>query len=77
MQLNGLLDLLRATPAYSSLRNTLSTGLQPGDLDLLRAARPFVVTALAQDLARPILYVTSRIDRAYNIAEQLPVWSGS
>ena len=75
MQLNGLLDLLRATPAYASLRNTLRGGLQPGDLDLLRAARPFVVTALAQDLARPILYVTSRIDRAYNTAEQLPVWS--
>jgi transcription-repair coupling factor (superfamily II helicase) len=35
------------------------------------------VSALAQDWAAPVIYVTARIDRAHNVAEQLPVWMGA
>lgn len=75
MQLKGLLDLLRATPAYASLLGALQAAQPAGDLDILRAARPFLTMALAQDLNRPLIYLAGRIDQTYNIAEQLPVWT--
>lgn len=75
MQLNGLLELLRATPDYGALLDSLRNHTAPESLDLLRAARPFLTTALATDLNRPVIYVSNRVDRAYNTAEQLPVWS--
>ncbi len=74
MNLTGLLDLLHEIPAYAALRAALASGGAPGDLSLMRAARPFVVAALARDLTRPVLIVTGRVDRAYNVAEQLPAW---
>ncbi|MBN1285964.1 MAG: transcription-repair coupling factor [Anaerolineae bacterium] len=75
MNLSGLLDLLHHTGPYTALRETLAGGGHPGDLNLLRAARPFVLAALARDLKRPVLVVTARVDRAYNIAEQIPAWT--
>ncbi len=75
MQLTGLLDLLRTTPGYQALLKALRTDQSVGDLGLLPAARAFVTMALTADLDRPLLYITSRVDRAYNITEQLPVWS--
>ena len=75
MHLTGLLDFIRTTPAYIALRDALREGLSPGSQELLRAARPYLTAALAFDLGRPILYIADRVDRAYNIAEQLPAWS--
>ncbi len=75
MHLTGLLDFIRTTPAYIALRDALREGLAPGSQELLRAARPYLTAALALDLGRPILYIADRVDRAYNIAEQLPAWS--
>jgi len=77
MQLTGLLELLRTTPAYCALRDSLREGRPTVDLGLLQAARPYLTIALAADLGRPVLYITGRVERAYNVAEQLPVWSGS
>lgn len=77
MQLSGITELLRTTTAYKSLRNNLRTGTPVSDLGLLRSARPLVTMALAEDLQRPVLYITGRVSRAYNIVEQLPVWSDS
>ena len=74
MNLSGLLDLLDEVPAYLALRKALASGGATGDLALMRAARPFVVAALARALKRPVLIVTARVDRAYNVAEQLPAW---
>ena len=74
MQLSGLRELLRSTPAYAALRNQLQMGLAVPDLGILRSARPFLAMTLAADLGRPLLYITGRTSRAYNIAEQLPVW---
>lgn len=79
MQLSKLDALLMQQPAFRAILQELQTHkgysqLPPG-LDVLQAARPFFVMSLARELERPILYVTGRVNRAYNIAEQLPVWS--
>jgi transcription-repair coupling factor (superfamily II helicase) len=74
MQLTGLLDVLRRTEAYQTLLRSLRSQQPVPDQHVLRAARPFIVAALAQDLARPIILLTARVDRAHNITEQLPVW---
>src|SRR5690554_2301864 len=74
MQLDGLLDLLRRTSAYRDLLGALEQGEPLPDQHILRAARPFVLAALVQDLNRPLLIIAGRVDRAYNIAEQLPGW---
>ncbi len=74
MHLEGLLPIMRQLPSYPALLDRLRSGGTTPDQHLLRAARPFVSAALAQDLDRPVLIVTARVERAYNVAEQLPVW---
>ncbi len=74
MQLTGLLDLLRGSTVYRDFIEQLHTGAATDDLRVIRAARPFVLAALARDWDGPVIYVTARVDRAYNVAEQLPVW---
>ncbi|MCC7206989.1 MAG: transcription-repair coupling factor [Anaerolineae bacterium] len=74
MQLNGLLSFLRQAPRYQDVLTALRAGQPVADQRVLRAARPAVAGALAGDLARPTLIVASQVERAYNIAEQLPVW---
>src|SRR5712691_2400000 len=74
MHLEGLMDALRPLPLYKDVLSRLRTGSALPDQHLLRAARPFVSAALAADLNRPVLIVTARVERAYNVAEQLPVW---
>jgi transcription-repair coupling factor (superfamily II helicase) len=77
MQLTGLLDLLRDSDIYRALIDRLQAKQTPGDLRIIRAARPFMLAALARDWEAPIIYITARIDRAYNVSEQLPVWLNS
>jgi transcription-repair coupling factor (superfamily II helicase) len=77
MQLSGLLDLLRTAPAYKALLAELrQSGKTPAVLGALRSARPFIAAALARDWGAPVVYLTARIDRAYNVTEQFPVWLG-
>ncbi|MDX2162862.1 MAG: transcription-repair coupling factor [bacterium] len=77
MQLSGLLALIRETAPYRELlaRLNTSSGAAPAALGVIRSARPYVLAALAQDWGRAVIYLTARVDRAYNTAEQLPVWS--
>ncbi|MBC7811734.1 MAG: transcription-repair coupling factor [Burkholderiales bacterium] len=77
MQLSGLLDLLRENRVYQQLLEALRTGAPVGSLGLLRSARPFVLAALAQDWPAPVILMTARVNRAYNVSEQLPVWLGA
>src|SRR5690606_28276546 len=74
MQLNGLLNLLRESATYRNILNRLQAGEPPDDLRIIRAARPFTLAALAQDWDGPVIFITARVDRAYNVSEQLPVW---
>lgn len=76
LQLTGLLDLLRGSDRYRALIARLNEGAPLLDLGVIRAARPFVLAALAADWPGPVLYITGRVDRAYNVSEQLPVWLG-
>ena len=74
MLLTGLTELLRESAAY---RHCLA-GLQ-GDgssqaLNVIRAARPYVLATLAQDWPGPIIYLTARGKRTHNVIEQSPVW---
>ncbi len=86
LNLSGLLDILRDQPAYQFLLKQLMTGgslfpnadRQGGEaLGLIAAARPFAIAALARDTARPALVITSRLDQAANMAEQLLAWDPS
>src|SRR5450432_251080 len=74
MHLEGLLSVTRQLPVYQAVLERLRAGGSTPDQHLLRAARPFISAALANDLARPVLVVTARVERAYNVVEQLPVW---
>ncbi len=74
MQLTGYTELLRGTSHYRDLLARLRTGDALPDLGVLRAARPFLLAALAADWGAPVLYLTAQIKNAYNAAEQLPVW---
>jgi transcription-repair coupling factor (superfamily II helicase) len=76
MQLTGLLELLRQSNPYRDLLAGLQRAPQMLDLSVIRSACPFLLAALARDWRAPIIYVTARVDRAYNVSEQLPVWLG-
>ncbi len=77
IRLDGLLEILRAAAPYRaalrSLRSDSANGVIPA-LGVIRSARPYVLAALAADWNAPVLFLTARVDRAYNTAEQLPVW---
>ncbi|GAB4519665.1 MAG: transcription-repair coupling factor [Anaerolineae bacterium] len=74
MQLTGLSQALRQSSAYSDVLARLRQQDTDLSLNVIRAARPFVVGALAQDWPAPVVVLTGRIKRAYNVTEQLPVW---
>ena len=77
MQLTGLLDLFRGDSSYGALLSALKQPLDSvPSLGALRSARPFILAALARDWPAPVIYITGRVDRAYNVSEQLPVWLG-
>lgn len=75
MNLMGLLDSLGRHDAYQALwRHFQEMGTV--NYDVIRAARPFLMAGLIRAWAGPVIIVTAHIKRAYNIAEQLPVWLG-
>ncbi len=78
MNLQALLATIRQAAGYQALLETLQRRESPaGALNLLRAARPAIAAALAEDLHRPVLYVASRSDRLLTLSEELPLWSPS
>ncbi len=76
MNLYGVLDVIRQQNAYRGLLASLSAdGRDKVSLGLIRAARAYVIAALATDMNRPTLIITARVDRAHNFTEQLLAWS--
>ena len=79
MKLYGLLSCLNCIPAYRRLIEDLrgsSDGLDsPQPLHLLAAARPYVTAALHQDLRRPIVLITGKVERAQQLYEELQAWA--
>lgn len=76
MHLKGLLASLTATETFAALLESLqsSTSTHIPSQSIVRSARPYVIAALAQTTQRPLVVITARVDRAYDITEQLPVW---
>jgi transcription-repair coupling factor (superfamily II helicase) len=75
MKLTGLIDSFRQSQEYHALLARLQA--EPAARQtIIRAARPFLLAALVHDWQGPLVYLTSRGRRAYNITEQLPVWLG-
>lgn len=76
MNLTGLLDILTASDDFRSLWRLLNEApeTKPSSQNIVRSARAFMVAALAHTLQRPVLVITARVERAYDIAEQIPVW---
>jgi transcription-repair coupling factor (superfamily II helicase) len=69
--LTGLLDIVRAQDAFRAILETPESQA----LGLPRSARPYVIAALAgQGEAAITLVVTARVERAHDLAEQLPAW---
>src|SRR5579863_9825775 len=76
MALVGLLSLLHADPRYRSVVSAVRSGdtAQLPDQRVLRAARPYVIAALARELNRPLIVIAATVERAYAVAEQIPIW---
>ena len=74
MHLTGLLDVLRMTSGFSHLLEQIQEPSQPIEESVIRSARPYLISALAQQLKTPLVIVCDRTDRAHDIAEQLLAW---
>jgi|GEM_PF-7114725 len=72
--LQGLLNLIerwdRFPAVLGRLRSTGTVGVA-----MAEGAKPYLLAALQQRLAAPILVVTARPGRARDLAEQIALWS--
>lgn len=73
MNLTGLVDVLLDQPEFRAKFAQLSG---ERTWNVVRAARPYLTGVLSRVWDGPIIYVTSRIKRAYDVSGQLPVWLG-
>lgn len=79
MTLHGLLPLLRDNDNYKQLCAEIEAGASaPGDtplaLNLFGGARPYVASALAESLERPLLIIAARPEVAHQIQEQMTLF---
>ena len=74
LQLGGLLDILRDSPAYQQLRDGLQHSKHGAEINVVRAARPYVLAALTRDWTGPVIYLAATARRAYDVSQQLPIW---
>ncbi len=74
MHLHGLIAPLRESAAFCHLIDQIMAGCAIPDQHILRAARPFVVAAIAHTAQRPVVVLSGVVERAYTLTEQLPVW---
>lgn len=77
MNLSGLLPPLIHTTAYPRLLDELQAhDRTERRLPLIRAARPYVLAALARDLSQPLVVVTGRVDTAGVLVDALRAYTG-
>jgi transcription-repair coupling factor (superfamily II helicase) len=74
MDLSGLLALIRDIPAYQELLVEIRERQVEENLSILRAARPYLIAALAQDLQRPIVLAVARPEQVSSTVEQIGQW---
>ncbi len=70
-----MLEVIRSHPAYRQLLAEIEQGDAIQGLGLPRAARLPLLAAVHGDLNRPLLYLTSRSDRALALFDELVFWA--
>lgn len=73
MHLMGLIDALAHEREF---KDRLTNIADTTPWNIVRSARPFVTATLARSWDGPVIYITARIKRAYDVTGQLPVWLG-
>ncbi len=74
--LSGLLNMLRDSVTYRDLMERLAHDDAHTQVNVVRSARPYMLSTLAQDWDGPVIYLTAQVRRAYNVSEQIPAWLG-
>lgn len=69
-----IFDPIRKLPAYQGMVDSIRRGNEIEPLNLIRAIRLPIVTALWQDLQRPILIITDRQEKASTAMDELEFW---
>jgi len=69
--LSGLVSLIKQSSGFLDLADDVQTRRLTRTLGLPRAARPVVVAALAQQLQRPIVYITASVDDSRRMTDTL------
>jgi transcription-repair coupling factor (superfamily II helicase) len=65
---------IKAHPGYLDLRDSLENKRSPDPLNLTRSARYPILTALSQDLCKPIVFVLPRADLLNIAQDELGFW---
>ena len=77
MNLSGLLPLLNNNPAYRALLDELKAHHRgERGLPLIRAARPYLLAALAGSLRKPLVVVTGKVETAGAVVDALRAYTG-
>src|SRR5437870_1187390 len=82
MNLSRLSQFLKTSASYEELVRELAAaertaGARPRSLNLLGAARPYLLATLQQDFPRPIVVVAPRTEQALQLFRALVSWSAS
>ena len=76
MNLSALLAPLRGQSTYQRLLDLLLEKSTPDEaLEIPKAVRPMLVSALCEDLQQPILYIVHRLQRLLTLQEEIPNWA--
>jgi len=76
MNLSALLAPLRGQSTYQQLLELLLEKSSPDQaLEIPKAIRPMLVSALCEDLHQPILYIVPQLQRLLTLYEEIPYWT--
>ncbi len=69
-----ILDNIRQLSSYQTLLDSIRNGVVPDPLSLIRSVRLPIVAGLWQDLNCPVLFITSRQEKASSAMDELEFW---
>ncbi len=75
LNLAKLLNLIDAVPEYGKLTTELLQTQAMSRVDVIEAARPYLIAALFQTLKRPIIVITAQAEESRKLYEQVSIWS--
>jgi transcription-repair coupling factor (superfamily II helicase) len=74
MNLSSLLSLVTEVPGYSRLLQQLSRTEGESRLTILDAAKPYIIAALHNEFALPVMVITAQPEDRQRLYEELQVW---